>query len=392
MAKKTNCIKNGKVYFRITANIGKDTNGKPVRKEFYGKSKKEAEQKKDEYLNKINSGLNTNYNKIYMAHFMYTWLTEVIKLSKKSTTFDRYFGIYNNYIKDSEIGFILLEEIKPLTIQRYYNKLYKLGKSSSTIVNLNKLLKNFFNYCVDNDQILKNPCSGSRITIPREINRADKRIITWTDDEIRTLINAPEESEIKLLALLLLNTGMRRGEALGLKYSDIKPRKNEIHIQRRCKTEAHYSEDLKTKKYIPTIDNTKTYESARVIPLNTSIAIIEKLKALRKEKIANAGGCFNQDLNFIFCTSTGELIDDSNLSRSWKRFCTRNKIEYKNLHSLRHTYATKQFGIGIPVKTVSELLGHSNIETTLNTYTHVLKEHKEMSLDILNSFNAGNHA
>lgn len=78
------------------------------------------------------------------------------------------------------------------------------------------------------------------------------------------------------------------------------------------------------------------------------------------------------------------------MSRAWKRFLDRFNIDYKKFHALRHTYATKQFEGNTPLKTVSELLGHTDIYITANTYTHVLKEYKEKSMDIFITINVIN--
>ncbi len=98
MAVKTNYRKNGKDYYRVTATIDKKADGKPIRKEFYGKSKKEAEQKRDEYLRNIANGLNTDYENAELVPLMELWLFEVIKPSNKikEITFERYESIFRN--------------------------------------------------------------------------------------------------------------------------------------------------------------------------------------------------------------------------------------------------------------------------------------------------------
>ena len=165
MAVRTNYEKNGKNYYRVTATIGKKADGKPIRKEFYGKSKKEAESKKEEYIKGLNLGLNSNFNEITLEELIKTWLFEVVKTYASHSTMDRYEGIYRNYIKETTLNSTKLNSIKPLTLQRHYNKLYYEDKKSlSVIKNLNKFLKTFFNYAIKEDYILSNPCI--RVTLP----------------------------------------------------------------------------------------------------------------------------------------------------------------------------------------------------------------------------------
>lgn len=384
MAVKTNCIKNGKKYYRLAITLGRNSEGKLIRKEFYGKSKSDAEEMRDIYLNKINSGIKKDFDKLYVGKTIKSWLIEVVKLSTKPSTFDRYYGIYKNYIEDTTISFLKLNDIHPTDIQKYYNALNKKGKSSSVIFNLNKLLKSFFNYAVLQDYIIKNPCMANKVIIPGNLRQEKKDITIFNDDELKLILNAPEDSLIKFIALVCICTGMRRGECMGLKWNDIDYTGDEIHIRRAAKTVATYDEDM-TKHYAPTIQTTKTYDSERDIPLPSSLKnILENIKEKQDTQKKKAGDSYI-DNDYIFCNEIGALIDDSNLSRSFSRFLKRIGVTYKNIHCLRHTYATKQFENDIPLKTVSELLGHSTTKMTSDTYTHVLKKHKARSIDILDS-------
>lgn len=380
MAVKTNCTKKGRKYYRITISLGRNSEGKLIRKEFYGASKKEAEAKRDAYLNNINNGLDVKYDKQTLGKTMLVWLEQYIKLSCKPSTFERYEGIYRNHIANSNIYSFIISNIKPINIQVFYNDLYKKGKSSSTIYSINKLLKGFFNYCINQSYIVTNPCAGKKVIIPGNLKSEKKKIEVFSDEDLRKIINSKEKSVIKYLAIFSLSTGMRRGECLGLKWSDISD--DEINIERSCKTVALY-DDNNNKKYTPIIQAPKTRNSIRTIPLPSSLKpVLKEIKAMQIENKFKARTSYN-DLGFVFCNNLGGLLDDRNISRSFKRFLKRCDVEYKNFHSLRHTYATKQLEMNIPLKTTSSLLGHSDIYITANTYTHVLKQHREKAVDIL---------
>lgn len=383
MAVKTNCIKNGKEYYRLSISIGRDSNGKIIRKEFYGKSKSDAEKKRDEYLNKIKSGIFKDYDKLYVGNTMNAWLIEIVQLSRKPSTFDLYYGLYKNYIENTTISFLKLSDIQSSNIQKYYNDLKKQGKSSNVIFKINKLLRTFFNYAITQNYISNNPCSKGRIIIPGDLRKEKKKIEIFTNEELKLILNAPETSLIKFIALTCVNTGIRRGECLGLKWSDIDTDNNEIHIRRSVKTVAKYDDDM-NKHYAPIMQTTKTYTSERDIPLPKSlISILGTIKEQQEINKSKAGKSY-VDNNLIFCNENGGLIDDSNLSRSFSRFLKRLGIPHKHMHCLRHTYATLQFENNIPLKTVSKLLGHRSIKITADTYTHVLKREMDKSVDILN--------
>ena len=363
--------------YKVYLDIGKDANGKRVRKQFYGKTKKEAEEKRDLYLKQIDPG-----DKKYFSETFKIWLFEIVKNKVKPSSFDKYEGIFRNFFKECPFYNLHIGDIKPVNVQKYYNSLFNNGKSSNSIKNANKLLKQFFNYCVDNDYIIKSPVSGKKVYIPiGENNR--KEIEIFTDDEIKKMILQDEKSFIKYAALISYATGMRRGEILGLKESDIDYKNKQIHINRTVVTA--YIVDSKGCRHKKTyISTPKTFNSVRAIPLPIGLIDILKSTISLRDDILSAGVDLKEEYkDMIFVSKQGNLIEASNFIRSWKNFLKRCNIKYKKFHTLRHTYATKQFQAGVPTLTVSKLLGHSSTDITLDVYTHILKEDKNKSLDTL---------
>ncbi|WP_026486710.1 tyrosine-type recombinase/integrase [Caldanaerobius polysaccharolyticus] len=377
MAKKTNYTKNGNEYYRVTVTIGRDSNGKLIRKEFYGKSKKEAEAKRDEYLNGIKSGLNIDFQNATLGPLMKTWLFEVVRVSNriKPSTFERYEGIYRNYIENSQIYGLRLSAIKSIQLQRYYNELYESGKTSSQIKNLNKLLKKFFFYAVEEGYILKNPCSSKSLVIPGEVEQEETEIEIFKDDEIEAIKKALEGHRLKALILLALGTGLRQGELLGLKWDHVDLENKKIKVEQAIKTvtiiDANGNRKLETRE-----QPLKTKNSARTVPIPSSlIPVLKKHESNQKEEKLKAGPLYN-DNGYVFATATGNPIDARNLLRAYERLLKKAGVPYRKFHALRHTYATKLFQRGVPLKTVQMLLGHSDISVTANIYVHVMQEQK----------------
>nr|WP_241394591.1 N-terminal phage integrase SAM-like domain-containing protein [Clostridium beijerinckii] len=124
----------------------------------------------------IKNGLSIDTKRVLLGALIHTWLFETIRVSDriKPTTFEKYEGLYRNYVKDSPLYSIKLSELKALQVQRYYNGLSDLGKSRNLIENLNKLLKQFFNYAVDEGYLSKNACLGKKIVIPGEKSHEKK--------------------------------------------------------------------------------------------------------------------------------------------------------------------------------------------------------------------------
>jgi integrase len=385
---KSNYTKNGNEYYRVTATIGRDSNGKPIRKEFYGKGKKDAESKRDEYLNGIKNGLNLDFNNTSLGRLIYVWLFEVARIKSKPSTFERYEGIYRNYIKDTEIYALLLNDLKSIHLQRHYNSLHESGKTTSQIKNLNKLLKSFFNYAVDEGYILKNPCSGKKIVIPGDNEfdpneNEDEDVVVFADEEINLIKKALENNRIQALVLLNLGTGLRQGELLALKWSDLSEGYKNLKVQRSIKHVKVIAAD-ETSEYKTLVQTPKTKCSLRTVPIPSSlIPILEKHRAMQHQDKEKAGSSYT-DSYFIFTTESGNNIDTRNLRRAYERMLKKAGVEFKKFHALRHTYATKLFEKGVPLKTVQKLLGHSDISITANIYTHVMPEQKIDAAEELN--------
>jgi integrase len=386
MARKTNYEKNSSEYYRVTTSVGRDSNGKLIRKEFYGNSKKEAEGKRDEYLNGIKSGLNIDFKDACLGELMHLWLFEVVRVSDKvkASSFERYETIYRLYVKDSDIYGLNLSTLKSIQIQRYYNKLYEKGKKSTLIKNINKLLRTFFNYAVDEGYILKNPCSGKRIVIPGEKDIEDKEVEVFTNEEIGILKRHLENHRLKALFLLALGTGLRQGELLALKWSDIDLDNKELRVERSIRQLNIINADG-TKEYKTIIQTPKSKSSIRTVPIPSSlIPVLKEHKTQQKLEKIKAGPSYIEN-DFVFTTELGKNINASNLRRSYTRLLKRAGIPYRKFHAFRHTYATKLFEANVPLKTVQMLLGHSDISVTANIYTHVMPEEKTLAAEKLNN-------
>ncbi len=124
---------------------------------------------------------------------MHLWLFEIVRMSSKirPTTFERYKGLFRNYVKNTDLYFFKLDNLKTIIFQRHYNQLFESGKTSSQIQTLNKLLKKFLFYCVDEGFILKSPLQNKSFSIAgkNEMTIGDnekKEVITFTDEEIKS--------------------------------------------------------------------------------------------------------------------------------------------------------------------------------------------------------------
>lgn len=373
MAKKTNTKINGIDYYRIRKVIGHSASGEKILKNFYGENKKEAEEKADKYINDINNGLIVDFENYTVSELMHSWLFDFLHNSSKikPSTFQRYESIYRNYIKDSMIAGNKLVKTKSLQLQKFYNELSKKGYSYSQINTLNTVLKVFFNWCIDNDYILKNPCTKISIKGNKNdiINSQRKDVEILTEKEIKTIKEHVKGSDFELIFLLDLATGLRQGELLALDWEHINLKDKTLKVEKSVK-EVYVYDDENT-KHIETIFQTpKTLNSFRTVPIPN--ALVDILKT-----IPNKSG-------LLFADKDNEPLKGKNVSTQWAKILKECKIPHKKFHSIRHTYASMLLKKGVDIESVAELMGHSAISIT-QIYLHSSSKSKNKSVNKLNS-------
>ncbi len=381
MPVKTNYEKGKYKYFRVTATVGTTPEGKPIKKEFYGKSQREAQQKKDAYIAELNKGLALDYDKMTLGDLMRLWLTEYVKPSKAPNTLARYTLVYNNYVKPTELNSKRLCDIKFLYLQQYYNKLFAEGKRSTQIFNLNKVLRTFFNFCITNNYIVQNPTF--KIVIPKaeQTENQKETIDIFTDEEIKAILQNCRDY-MPCLVRLAIATGMRKGELLGLELGAVDLSSAEITVKQSLKAVTIYDDENNARSEMQ-IGTTKTKQT-RTVPIPLSL-IPDIKKHIRDQRaLFFKYGMTYSDNDLLFTTKGCQPINNRNLQRAWERTLKRANVRYRKFHNLRHTYASKLLANGVDLKTISALLGHSNISITADIYVHVIPETKADAASKLN--------
>ena len=321
-----------------------------------------------------------NEDKLTVSDWFYSWLFDYRKQDLKPKSFQRYHGIYKNYIENTDFGNIKLNDLRTTHLQRHYKKLLDNGVTPTTIRQINTNLKTCLNEAERQGYIQKNWCK--LVTLPKKEDNKEVKVLTKQEQE--KFLEAIKGHELELLYIVALGTGLRIGEILGLKWSDIDFKNNELHVNRSLQKAAIYEDD-KIVRYEVQETTPKTKNSLRTIPVPQNI--IKKLIAHKKEQ--NELILLLQEeydnKNYVFCNKLGKPIEDKRPGRNLKTILTSISIEPIKFHALRHTYATRLFEAGIPPKTVQHLMGHSDIETTMNIYTHVMKEQKLEAIEKINN-------
>lgn len=368
-------------------------NGK--RKSFYGNTKKEVEKKIREYEEDLNKyGTELKKCTINLKEWVNTHLFTNVLNNVEASTFERYKGLYDNYIKKCNVADMLLPDIRQIHLQEYFNTLSSLSLPS--MKKLKTLLNGAFEAAIDNHLIRINPIK--KIKLPTS-DVEEKDIRVFTIEEQKRYMIALKSELYGLLYYLTLFTGLRLGEIAALKWGHVDFNQGVLSVEQTIKQSKVYNKDGTYKKKLVTKDP-KTKKSIRVIPIPTKL--LDELNILKS----------NSKSDYIFSSSNGTPLSANNIRKYHIRICTRAKIgnpthttyhrtykhidgtfhkkdiiktEYNdvNFHALRHTYATRLLEVGENIKTISELLGHKDIKTTLNIYAHVLEDTKKSAVDKL---------
>lgn len=385
MPKKTNVTINENKYFKVTKTIGKTADGRPIKKQFYGSSKKAAEQKRDEFVNAVRiHGLRVDYKEMTVSELIKIWLFEVVKQDKSHNTFDRYETVFRNYILKSPVAGLKVYEVQHLTLQTHYNNMRKDGYSESQVYHFNKLLKSFFNYALTESYVSRNPCIGIKVSrkSPRINEDKNENIDPFTDEEIK-LIQSTAQGSMFVVFQLALGTGLRRGELLGLRIKDLNLEDKELQVNVALKRVKEFT-DKSEYRYVTIIDGTKTEGSKRIIPIpHPLMPMLEQHLHAEKEKHKDLGITHN-DNNLLFTSETGTPYCGKNILTAFKRLLKRANVRYRSFHNLRHTFATKLFEQGENILVISKLLGHASTVITANVYISIMPKEKTNAAEKLN--------
>ncbi len=362
-------------------------NGKYRRKYFYGKTRKEVAEKVNQTVGQIRSKTYIEPCKTTLYEWLCAWLETYCKNDVRMTTYVNYETYVSKHIRNS-IGSYRLCDLNTVIIQEFYNEKLKSGRldgsgglSPKTIRNLHTMLHKALSQAVCLDMIPKNPVDF--VVLPKK-KKVEMRY--FTVEEQNKLQEAIKGERLEMVVLLALYTGMRQGELFGLTWSDVHLDISGNSYVKVTQTVNRMKNPDKTaeRRTLLTVNEPKTPHSKRVIPLLPDIA--QKLDDYRQKQVEYFRVHNLPETDFVFTSRTGNLVDPRDFQRDFKNLLKKNGIRDVNVHGLRHTFATRALESGMSVKTLSKILGHSNVGFTLDTYAHVTESLKIEEISAMQSF------
>ena len=303
------------------------------------------------------------YMNMPLSEYVSHWLTTYKRLTVKAPTYNRLIGSLTT-LKEYAISDMKISDIYPRDIQAYLNELVGDGYSLSTIKKQLCIVTAPLKHAASEGIISRDPTSTIKLPRHDTIPHQSREITAYTSDEQYRLREALKSvSDYKAAFIeVLLETGMRAGEALALEWNDINWFKKSITIRKTVVNPMN-----KNKSYVQ--NGAKSATSNRTIPMSTRCcAILQNLNSKKS--------------GFVFIDSTGERLSYQSLMKAMKRVCKIADIEYRGMHVLRHTFATNCYYRGCDVKILSKLLGHATPAITyaiyVNLYGDALEEMKSI--------------
>ena len=366
---------------------GRKADGKLNRKSVYGNTRKEVKEKMTIALSQVQNNLYINNNDITIQQLGKQIIDRKYETNNISeSTYGRLLGTFA-HIEESDIANIKVQKVTSIQLQEFINT--KKDLANSYIDKIFELLGSIFKEAINRDIIYKNPLQN---VLKPKSNKLDKKIEAFTIEEQKSFLKYVENEKYKDIYIIALYTGMRIGEILALMPEDVDFKNNVIHITKTL------TKDKNGKAILG--KTTKTYNSCRDIP------ITNLFKASLECSLNNF---MPNENNLIFVHPNGKLISPSSINISFKKICKNANINVKvnpikrngkninlntsncNTHMLRHTFATRCIEAGVSAPVLQKLLGHKDIQTTINTYTSIFDKYRDNEMEkYINYINALN--
>ena len=383
--RKKTVIRNNKQYeyWEARLTVGHTSSGKQIQKSFSGKTKAEALEKMEAAAEAVKNGTYLQASTITLGQWLDMWLDEYCSGLKYQTR-KHYRSACETHIKPS-LGSIKLSSLSTPQIQRFYNELGATGcvktrkdkesgciitttkpLTSKTIKNIHVVLSAALNTAVNIDYLTINPAARTKLSKTHKTE-----ISPLNDEQVKAFLKELEHEEYAALFKVILFTGLRESEALGLTWDCIDFEKGILTIKKQLQKR-------------PAKDGGYTFDTPknnRTRYITAAPYVIQTLKEQREKQLQNNISISTTDKEpnptvihtqqLVFTTSVGKPINPKSVWTHYKKHAESIGVPNSRVHDLRHTYAVISLQNGDDIKTIQQNLGHATAAFTLDVYGHV---------------------
>ncbi len=322
----------------------------------YAKTQRQCREWLKTTLAQVDEGLTIEGARATLGEYLEKWL-ETVKPSLRPKTWKQYSQIVRQHIIP-QLGSIKLKDLRPDHIQSHYTARQAAGAGVRTVRLTHAILHHALAQALKWGLVTRNPADA--VDKPK-LGHEEMKVLNA--EQVRALLNAAKGERLEALYYLAVTTGLRQGELLGLRWSDLDWKTGKLQVQRQLQYIAGQGR---------VFSEPKSAAGRRSISLGS--ATLERLREHRESQELRRlfAGDRWQENDLIFPSTIGTSIEPRNLLRHFKSLLAKAGLPEIRFHDLRHTAATLMLQQGVHPKVVQERLGHSSITLTLDTYSHVL--------------------
>lgn len=338
------------------------------RKTLYGKTRKEVAEKLHKALQDRRQGILATGPRQKLGEYLEHWLEKVHKPGIRLTTYAGYRNVLDNHLLPG-LGHIQLQGLTPQQVQAFYARELEDGLSPRTLVSMvHVVLHKALDDAVRWNLVPRNVCDA--VSLPRF--SVESSIRSLTRDQAQKLLEVARGHRLEALLTVALVTGMRRGELLALRWSDIDMETGSVQVLRTVSR-------IRGRGYVVT--EPKTAKGRRRVMLPGPVVEVLKQHRVRQLEMRLRVGSTWQENDLVFCNMYGRYQHPDHMVEQFQRLLKNAGLPHLRFHDLRHSAATLLLAMGVHPKVVQELLGHSDIGVTMDIYSHVLPSMQKDAMD-----------
>ena len=328
----------------------------PKYRYLYGRTRQVVAKKLTEAMAQRDGGLTFEAGSLTVADYLDKWLTESARNRLRPKTYKDYCGLTRLHIIPA-LGHLKLKKLTPLHVQGFYGSKLESGLSKRTVEYIHTVLHSALKQAVRWDLVPRNVTDAVDPPRPERKERP-----TFNLDQARIFLQNAQNDRWEALYVLVIQTGMRRGELFGLRWDDVDLDNGWLHVRQALAPGGKYFSAPKT---------AKARRKIRLTPV--AVEALKRHKAAQNQERLRQGGLW-RDHGLVFPSQVGTPMNPDNfVKRSYKPLLKRAGLPQMPFHCLRHTIATLMMPNGHP-KVVQEMLGHSRVSTTLDIYSHASQD------------------
>jgi integrase len=355
--------------------LGYKTDGTPDRKYISGKTRAEVNRQVTKLLHDHQRGVPIATSTPTVEKFLDQWLEQVVKPRKRPGTYAAYESIVRIHLKPA-LGRHKIEKLTAQHIRAMLAAKQEAGVAGRTLLNIRGVLRAALNQAMKDDLVSRNVAT---LTDPPVLEPYEGKPLSPAD--VTRFLAAASGERLEALFVTAVWLGMRQGELFGLRWQDVDFSAGRLVIAKQLQ----WSND---KPKVPALVNPKTERSKRRLPLPAPVARVLQLHRRRQleEKLIAGQRWQGDEWGLIFCSTIGTPLDPSNVTKQYRAVLDKAGIERRRFHDLRHSTGTFLTAKNVHPRVVMQILGHSQISTTMNIYAHVELDTMKDALDALSDF------